>query len=103
MVTAQPARGRPPLGDIVSSGRFVRTGPVCGYVAYMADTERGLPNFEPADHAMGLELQIVELVEQQERARVQHRPEDVARLEGEIAQLRTELARTAESAHQQRL
>lgn len=50
---------------------------------------------------MGLELQIVELVEQQERALVQHRPEDAAALEPEIADLRTELAATAEQAHPQ--
>ena len=51
-----------------------------------------------ADHAMGLELQIVELVEQQARARVQHREEDAERFEGEIAELRGELAATAEFA-----
>jgi hypothetical protein len=53
---------------------------------------------EKADHAMGLELQIVELVEQQTRARVQHREDDALRFDGEIAQLRAELAATAEVA-----
>ncbi len=53
---------------------------------------------EKADHAMGLELQIVELVEQQTRARVQHRDEDALRYDGEIAQLRAELVATAEVA-----
>lgn len=47
---------------------------------------------ENADHAMGLELQLVELVEQQTRAQVQHRDEDAALLEPEIVQLRGELA-----------
>lgn len=47
---------------------------------------------------MGLELQIVELVEQQTRAVVQHRPDDAARLEGEIDELRAELAATVEAA-----
>jgi hypothetical protein len=56
-------------------------------------------DFEPADHAMGLELQIVELVEQQQRARVQHRMDDAERLEAEISELRAELIRTAEAAH----
>jgi len=56
------------------------------------------PEFEPADHAMGLELQLVELVEQQERARVQHCGEDVRRLEAEIVELTAELISTAESA-----
>lgn len=51
---------------------------------------------EKADHAMGLELQIVELVEQQTRARVQHREDDAVRFDGEIAQLRAELAATAD-------
>jgi len=51
-----------------------------------------------ADHAMGVELQIVELVEQQTRARVQHRFDDAERLEAEIAELRTELAEAADVA-----
>ncbi len=51
---------------------------------------------EKADHAMGLELQIVELVEQQARARVQHRNQDAEALEDEIGELRAELAATAE-------
>ncbi|MGH9125840.1 MAG: hypothetical protein ACRDZ8_14100 [Acidimicrobiales bacterium] len=49
-----------------------------------------------ADHAMGLELQIVELVERQTRAKVQHRDDDVERLELELNQLRAELAATAD-------
>lgn len=48
------------------------------------------------DHATGLELQIIELVEQQERARVQHRDGDADRLQREIDSLRGELAATAE-------
>ncbi len=48
------------------------------------------------DHATGLELQLIELVEQQERALVQHREEDAARLQREIDALRSELAATAE-------
>lgn len=53
---------------------------------------------ENADHAMGLELQLVELVEQQTRARVQHRDEDADRFEPEIAELRGELAVVGELA-----
>ena len=48
------------------------------------------------DHAVGVELQIVELVEQHERAAVQERHEDAARIQGEIDALREEMARTAE-------
>lgn len=52
---------------------------------------------------MGLELQIVELVEQQERARVQHDHDEAERLEAEIVELRSELVATAEAAHSSRL
>lgn len=48
------------------------------------------------DHALGLELQIVELVEQRERALVQHRRSDADRLQAEIDQLQAELITTAE-------
>jgi hypothetical protein len=48
------------------------------------------------DHVVGLELQLVELVECQQRAEVQGRTEDVTRLDREIAELQEELARTAE-------
>ncbi len=52
--------------------------------------------FRPADHAMGLELQLEELQEQRQRARVQGRWDDARRLEIEIEQLQAELAATAE-------
>ena len=45
---------------------------------------------------MGLELQIEELQEQRQRARVQGRWEDARRMEAEIEQLQAELAATAE-------
>lgn len=45
---------------------------------------------------MGLELQLEELREQQQRARVQGRQTDVDRLQAEIEELQTELAATAE-------
>ncbi|MBW3668172.1 MAG: hypothetical protein KY443_03065 [Actinobacteria bacterium] len=49
-----------------------------------------------ADHEMGLELQIVELVEQRTRAEVQGRTEDAARIQAEIEALQVEMASTAE-------
>lgn len=49
------------------------------------------------DHALGLELQLIELVEQQTRARLQHRDADVAAAQAEIDALQEELARTEES------
>jgi len=55
-----------------------------------------MTGFSPADHAMGLELQLEELREQQERARVQGRTSDVERLQQEIGQLQAELAATTE-------
>lgn len=48
------------------------------------------------DHVVGLELQLVELVEQQHRAEVQHRREDVAKLDVDIAEVQQELVATAE-------
>ncbi len=48
------------------------------------------------DHVVGLELQLVELVEQEQRAEIQGRAEDAARLENEIQALQFELADTAE-------
>jgi hypothetical protein len=48
------------------------------------------------DHLVGLELQLVELVERQQRAEVQGRTEDVTQLDEEIAALQEELALTAE-------
>jgi hypothetical protein len=58
----------------------------------------GETTMEKADHAMGLELQLVELVEQQARAEAQHRDEDAARFDPEITQLRSELAAFSELA-----
>jgi hypothetical protein len=52
--------------------------------------------FSPADHAMGLELQLEELREQQQRARVQRRFADADQIQADIEQLQAELAATAE-------
>lgn len=48
------------------------------------------------DHELGLELELIELVEQRERASVQDRVQDVARYDAQIARLQGELAETAE-------
>ncbi|MFP5319595.1 MAG: hypothetical protein ACLGI2_15035 [Acidimicrobiia bacterium] len=48
------------------------------------------------DHLVGLELQLVELVENKQRAEVQGREEDATVLAAEIAALQLELATTAE-------
>jgi hypothetical protein len=50
------------------------------------------------DHAMGLELQLVEVVEQIRRATAQERWDDVRLLRVDEARLEAELARTAEVA-----
>lgn len=57
--------------------------------------------YRPADHAMGLELQIEELIEERTRAQVQEREADVTRLDREITQLQAELAATAEQIAQE--
>jgi hypothetical protein len=48
------------------------------------------------DHEVGLELQLIEAVEQHERAVRQGRDQDATALEREIASLQGELAETAE-------
>jgi hypothetical protein len=50
------------------------------------------------DHAVGLELQIVELEERRQRAVVQGRTEDASRFDKELDTLRSELVNTAELA-----
>jgi hypothetical protein len=56
-----------------------------------------MTNPQLEDHLVGLELQLVELVESRQRAEVQGRTEDAQRLEREIADLQAELAATAEA------
>ena len=48
------------------------------------------------DHAVGVELQLTELNEELERARVQGRPERMRELETEITALQDDLAETAD-------
>ena len=48
------------------------------------------------DHAVGVELQIVDLVERRERASAQGRASDAAQLQAQIDVLHSELARTAD-------
>lgn len=50
------------------------------------------------DHVLGLELQLVEVVEQKQRAEVQGRTADVGGLERQVEALQTELATSAEVA-----
>jgi len=50
------------------------------------------------DHAMGLELQLVEVVEQLKRAAAQERWDGIRALRAEESRLEAELARTAEIA-----
>lgn len=53
------------------------------------------------DHLVGLELQLVELVENKQRAVVQGRTDDAQALEREITQLQAEMAATAEELGRQ--
>lgn len=50
------------------------------------------------DHLVGLELQLVEVVENKQRAEVQGRDDDAESLDGEIAALQAELAQGADEA-----
>lgn len=56
------------------------------------------PSEVAGDHAMGLELQLVEVVEQVKRAAVQERWDDLRDLRAEEARLEAELASSAEAA-----
>ena len=75
----------------VTSGSNHQSEPVVGY----GDRD---PVEAVGDHAMGLELQMVEIVEQIQRAKAQERWDDVRELEVEESRLEAELARTAEVA-----
>ena len=49
------------------------------------------------DTICGLELQLIDAVERQERAEVQHEPEEATRIQGEIDGLQAQLAAVAEA------
>jgi hypothetical protein len=49
------------------------------------------------DHVVGLEQELVELVERRQRALVQGRVDDVITLEGEISDVQAELVAAAET------
>lgn len=70
------------------------------YSGAVLATNKRMTNPRLEDHLVGLELQLVELVEQKQRAEVQGRTDDAARLEREIGELQTELAATAEAISQ---
>ena len=53
------------------------------------------------DHATGVELQLMELVERRERAVTQGRHDDAAALQSEISLLQDDLARTADDIARQ--
>lgn len=71
------------------TARFPTVLALDGYIGDMTN-----PRLE--DHAVGLELQLVELVEQRERARVQRDEDGVRRCQDEIDALQLELAETAD-------
>lgn len=68
---------------------LVPTSPTMGTNRSMTD-----PRLE--DHLTGLELQLVELVERQTRAKAQGRLDDAAALAPEIEQIQAELTATAD-------
>ena len=67
-----------------------------GYTPIMASAEPTQPMSTPEDHAVGLELELIELVERRERALIQQRKGDAERIQAEIDRTQEELAGTAE-------
>jgi len=59
------------------------------------DQDMNDPRLE--DHALGVELQITELVERIERARVQGRVDRMVELQAQVDVLQDDLVRTADS------
>jgi len=74
------------------------SGPADDFLPEDAGFKERLPSEVVGDHAMGLELQLVEVVEQVKRAAVQERWDDLRSLRAEEARLESELASTAEAA-----
>lgn len=69
----------------------------CGVGSVAAGYRGRVINAQMEDHLVGLELELVELVEQHERATVQGQPVDAARIQRAIDLLQEEMARTAEA------
>ena len=67
------------------------TGPG-GYTSGMNTLDENLVR----DTVCGLELQLIDAVERQERAEIQHDPAEADRIQGEIKQLQGQLAAVAE-------
>jgi hypothetical protein len=63
-----------------------------GYISGMDRLDENLVR----DTICGLELQLIDAVERQERAEVQHDPDAATRIQGEIDGLQAQLAAVAE-------
>jgi hypothetical protein len=63
-----------------------------GYTSSMDKLDEDLVR----DTICGLELQLIDAVERQERAEVQHDPEEATHIEGEIDGLQAQLAAVAD-------
>ena len=68
---------------------------MCNGVGHGYDGSMNDPRLE--DHALGVELQITELVERIERARVQGRLDRMVELQAQVEVLQDDLVRTAET------
>jgi hypothetical protein len=64
-----------------------------GYISAMDRLDENLVR----DTICGLELQLIDAVERQERAEVQREPEEANRIQGEIDGLQAQLAAVAEA------
>ena len=65
----------------------------CGYIFAMDRLDENLVR----DTICGLELQLIDAVERQERAEVQDDPDEATRIQGEIDGLQAQLAAVAEA------
>ena len=63
-----------------------------GYISVMNALDENLVR----DTVCGLELQLIDAVERQERAEIQHDPAEADRIQGEISGLQAQLAAVAE-------
>jgi len=102
MVTAMLSASLRQLGFVGLSAGYGMPMAMAAEPDEFPSEHAGFEDREPAekvgDHAMGLELELVEVVEQIKRAQVQERWDDLRDLRTEEARLEAELVRTAEVA-----
>lgn len=104
--SCRPSDGR--SGGLSGSGQLWRTLSVFAPPAASVRTRPGgyTPGMNTLDENLvrdticGLELQLIDAVERQERAEVQHDPAEAGRVQTEVAGLQQQLAAVAEAVAQ---